>query len=139
MRVDESCKRGQFYTPSPRVISKLFWVERPKGLGQFGWEMAQFMKLWNIRYNPELKDILKLLKESDRNKLGRIYFDDKGKQHKVNSPGHFINLLTQETIAEGFSSNKDRFWDGNPNVEFIFKGSNDVSSEFIREIWKLTD
>jgi hypothetical protein len=24
MRVDESCKRGQFYTPSPRVISKLF-------------------------------------------------------------------------------------------------------------------
>lgn len=121
-------KSNHFTTPSPRVISKLVWIERPKGLGPYGWTMANLMKLYAIRNNPEFSDIVKWIVKYDDYKLG-TYSPKLGR--KI-SKREFVRLLTEESTLEG-APTKARVSDGDPNKDFMFSGT-DANSEFINDM-----
>lgn len=121
--------KGAITTPSPRVISKCFWIERPKGLGPMAWTLATWMKLYNIHENPEFEDVVRMIVKYDKSKLGTVNPDN----GEVITKEGFRSKLSAESRLQNLSD-LDRVGTGNPNEDDHFKNGN-VKSEFINLMW----
>nr|APG78168.1 RdRp [Beihai picobirna-like virus 1] len=112
-----------FQTPSPSVMSKMFWVERPKGLGPYAWTMATWMKLEVILDNPECDDVMSLMAKYDTEKLGTLV-----------SASQFVENLTKESEEEGLTT-MERLWDGDPQkVNTFDQESGNASTPWVEKM-----
>lgn len=121
--------QGKILVPSPRVISKCFWIERPKGLGPMAWTLATWMKLYNIHENPEFEDVVRLIVKYDKSKLGTINPDNGAIMTKEG----FRSKLSAESREQNLTD-LDRVGTGNPSEDDHFKNGQ-VKSEFINFMW----
>lgn len=117
-----------FESPIARVVSKCFWIEREKGLGPYGWTMATWMKLFNIMDNPEFDDVVRLIAEFDKMKLGTV--DEDGKPLTASQ---FADRLTAESQEQNLST-AERLYDGDPNKVEIFSHGGAASSDWINKM-----
>nr|APG78314.1 RdRp [Wuhan pillworm virus 4] len=121
-----------YSTPWPSVLSKIFWVESPKGLGVFGWTMATYMKLDDISENKEaFSAIVNFVAKFDNYKLG-TYYDGKDLTFD-----QFSSLLVEESkTAEAQGKLTVRFIvdDGDPNKTDVFEGDN-ISDDWLKRMW----
>jgi hypothetical protein len=121
---DSKTNEAYFVSPSPRVVSKIFWVERAKGLGPYAWTFATWMKLEAIKNNPEFSDVVKMVARYDEMKLG------------VNeTPEQLVSNLTKESTLENRTP-IERLYDGDPNKSHMWDKDN-VASEWVREMHHL--
>nr|APG78171.1 RdRp [Beihai picobirna-like virus 2] len=118
-------KEGNMVTPSPRVISKCFWVERTKGLGPYAWTMATWMKLYVISENPEYGDVIRLIAEYDEMKLGTL-----SPEGKRLTASEFASNLKKESEEQDLTT-QERLWDGDPQKVGAFDDEGNGHSEWI--------
>ena len=85
----------------------------------------------NCRYNKdEFKYVIGIIRKYDKYKLGRLLpIGDSDELISIDSPEKFNILLRGENVEEGYGSSKERFYDGNPNIENMFDSEGHVTSE----------